>query len=152
MFRPRISAALLIAVCLALLGAGAVGAAPGKPRPNSQGKGPKARITWSLPRVDRTLSPGESATVEVAITSSADVDNLQLWIPGGLGRMTTMAGAPTSLKAGQPVTFTLTFTMPATGALSQGGVVKVRAGRRNLPANLPVLLTVRGAPVSGAGK
>ena len=101
----------------------------------------KARITWNPVRVIRTVQAGQTLQVEATFTSSADLAQVTVRVPGGLGRFVTVA--PTSfasVKAGTPTKVTLTVTMPAEQAYSQGGVVQLRAGKRNLPQALKVQL------------
>lgn len=141
---------LLVALALLALALGTIdtaAAAPGGPNRPDQ-KPQKARITWSTPRVEQTLGPGQTATVEVTLTSSADLTGVTLSAPGGLTNGKILAIEPASfasLQAGVPATVRLTFTVPAEGARCQGGVVKVSAGKRTLPASLKVRLTVPGA-------
>jgi hypothetical protein len=141
---------LMVALCLSVAGvAAAQPAGPGNGNGgnggNGGGKPPKARITWSEPRVAQTLAAGQTATVKVTLTSSADLANVALQTRGGLGRILSVSPASFSLTAGQAKEVTLTITMPADRAQCQGGVVQVRAGNRVVPANLKVKVTVPGA-------
>jgi uncharacterized membrane protein len=80
------------------------------------------------------------------LTSSTDLTDLTLHVPAGLGRVVKVEPATiASLKAGVATPVRLTISMPATGAHSQGGVVQMRAGQRNVPSALQVKLTVPGA-------
>lgn len=138
-------ATLLIAlavVALSLSFAGSAAAKPGKPNPN---KPAKARVTWSVDRVEQTVAPGETVQVPVTLTSSADLSNISLAASGGLAKFVTVApGTVASLKAGESLNVTLTITMPAEGARCGAGVVKVRAGNRTVPAPLKVKLLLPG--------
>jgi hypothetical protein len=133
-------------VILLLLLTSAVAAA----QSGGHGKGPiknkpqRARITWSQPRIVQSVAPGQTVTVDVSLTSSADIATVTLRVPGGLGRVLKVEPASFSLKAGVATPVKLTVTMPANGAHSQGGVVQVRAGR-NIPASLKVLVQVPGS-------
>lgn len=135
---------IFMALTLAGLLALSVGVAAAKPGPGGKEKAAKARITWSAERVEQTLAAGQAATVDVSLTSSADVPNATLRIRGGLGRVVSVSPATFNLKAGVAQSVRLTMTMPADGAHSRGGVVQVRSGKRNLPSALKVKLTVPG--------
>jgi hypothetical protein len=140
--RPILATLLLVG--LLLLTSGSVTAKEGGPGKGS-GKPSKARITWSTPLIEQAVSPGQSVDVTVTLTSSADLTNVTLQVPGSLHRI--VAIEPTSiasLKAGVATPVKLTISMPATGAHNQGGVVQVRAGQRNVPAGLHIKLTVPG--------
>jgi uncharacterized membrane protein len=136
------SAMIVFIAAVLALSAGAVAAKPGAP--GGKDKAVKARITWSVARVEQTLVAGQTATVDVTLTSSADVSNATLRIPGGLGRVVSVSPATFSLKAGVAQAVRLTIAMPAEGAHSQGGVIQVRSGKRNLPQSLKVNVTVPG--------
>ncbi|MEN9933518.1 MAG: hypothetical protein RLZZ387_97 [Chloroflexota bacterium] len=151
----------LVLVSLALVPLGSAAAAQGQGQPKA--RQPKARITWTVPsapapgqpaRVEVAVTPGQPvAPIEVTLTSSTDVANVTLVPSGGLARVVTVEPSSiASLKAGQLVTVRLTVAMPADGAHSQGGVIKVRAGKRSLPASLKVQLTVPGAPDDDAAR
>jgi len=146
MSRSRTIIASLILVSLLLLTVGSAaakgGGAPGHPK----GKAPRARITWSTIRVAQTINPGQTVEVNVTLTSSVDLADVSLRVPTGLGRVLKAEPAHfDSLKAGVATPVKLTISMPAQGAHSQGGVVQVRAGNRNVPAALKVKLTVPAA-------
>lgn len=136
--RPTITALILAIVVLTFVGPAA--AAPGKP---PKARPVKATITWSTPRVEQSLAPGASATVEVTLTSSVDMAEVTFRVPGGLGRVLRVdAGGVTSLQAGVATPMKLIITMPATGAHSQGGVVQVRSGQRAIPTPLSVKINL----------
>ncbi len=134
----------LVLVMLLILTVGTAAAKDeggGKGQPKA--KLPKARITWSQPRVIQTVTPGQTSVVEVTLTSSADVANVTLRVSGGLGQVMKIEPASfTSLKAGVATPVELTISMPAQNAHSQGGVVQVQAGKRVIPASLKVKLTI----------
>lgn len=146
----RLWVSLLLAALMAVT-ASVVGAAPGQ-QGKGKGNGPKTKawMTWSAKRVERVVAAGASDSVTVTLTSNVDVANVSLRIPGGLGRITnaTVAGvaqgATFNLKANSPVNVTLTTTVPAGALESQGGVVQVLAGGRNMPASLKVLVRLPG--------
>lgn len=141
MTRPR----LIIPLVLAILVLSSAGAATAQKRPPNA-KGPKARITWSVERVDQNVSPGQVVQLDVTVTSSADLTNVTLRAPGGLGRVLEIAPTTiTTLKAGVAAPVRLTIELPAEGAHSQGGVVQLRAGKRLVPSVLSVKLTVPGS-------
>ena len=126
-------------------------AAKGKDTPNPPhggagqpptGKGKPARLTWTPGRITQAVTAGQTIQITATFTSSADIDEATLVIPGGLGKvMKADTTKLTNIKAGAPTTVTFTVTMPAK-AHTQGGVVQVRAGQRLLARPLPVLLTV----------
>lgn len=139
----RLWVSLLLAALMAVM-VSAVGAAPGQ---QGKGKGPKekARMTWSVKRVEQSLAAGATGNATVSLTSNIDVANVTLRIPGGLGRITKVTPAgPFNLKANTPVNVTLTMTVPATAVESQGGVVQVLASGRNMPDSLKVHVRLPG--------
>jgi hypothetical protein len=141
-YRPVIVPLVLIALLILSVGAAsAKGGGGGNGHPKA--KPAKARIAWSQPRVVQTVTPGQTSVIELTLTSSADLVNVTLRIPGGLGRIMNVEPASfTSLKAGVATPVKLTISMPAQNAHSQGGVVQVRAGKRAIPALLKVKLTL----------
>lgn len=135
---------------LALLGLLALtvgtAAAKDKDKPGKPGEPPRAaQITWSVPRVVQQLAGGTEATVDVTFTSSADLEQVTLRVPGGLGRVLKVEPASwDKVAANTPVAVRLTFATPAKltrGAL--GGVVQVRAGQKTLGQPLPVRAVFR---------
>ncbi len=141
-YRPVIVSLLLVALLILTVGAAAAkGGGGGKG--HLKAKPAKARITWSQPRIIQSVTPGQIGVVEVTLTSSADLTNVTLWVPGGLGRVVKVEPASfTSLKAGVATPVKLTISMLSRNAHSQGGVVLVRAGWRAIPASLKVKLMV----------
>ena len=137
-------------VTLLLLSVGAA-AAKGNddPRPPHGGaghaspmKGKPARLTWTPARLAQAITAGQTLHVTAIFTSSADIAEATLVIPGGLGRvMKADAVKLTNIKAGALTTVAFTITMPAK-AHTQGGVVLIRAGQRMLAQPLRVLLTI----------
>lgn len=131
--------ALMLAGSLLFIssGAAAKGQNPNKP--------PKATITWSTPRLEQSVNPGQTVEVELALTSSVDLSNLTFQISGGLSRVVAIEPATIgSLKAGVATPVKVTITMPTTGAHSQAGVIQVRAGQRVIPSALKLKLIVPG--------
>ena len=141
-YRPVIIPLVLIALLILTVGAAAAkGGGGGKGHPKA--KPAKAHITWSQPRVVQTVTPGQTSVVEVTLTSSTDLTNVTLRVPGGLGRVVKVEPASfTSLKVGVATPVKLTISMPAQNAHSQGGVVQLRAGKRAIPASLKIKLTI----------
>jgi len=141
MFRVRRSwmALLLVCACLILVaGASAAEAKGPKPKKNS-------KITWSTARVTQTVNPGQTATVSASFSSSVDLQNITLAIPGDLANVVSVSpSAIASLKAGEVATVTLTVAMPAADAHSQGGVLKITQGTKSLPGSLKIKITVPG--------
>jgi hypothetical protein len=138
-------------VALLLLSFGAAAAkSNGKPKlPHggagqpSAGKGKPAHLTWTPRRITQAVTAGQTIQVTATFSSSADIAEAMLVIPGGLGKVLKADTAKlTNIKAGTLTTVTFTVTMPANGAHTQGGVVQVRAGQRVLAQPLPILLTV----------
>ena len=114
------------------------------------GKGKPARLTWTPGRLVQAVTAGQTLHVTATFTSSADIAEVTLVIPGGLGRVMKADTAKlTNIKAGAVTTVSFTVTMPATNAHTQGGVVQVRAGQRMLTRPLPVLLTVANSTNTG---
>ncbi len=142
MFRVRRSwMALLLAFACLILVAGASAAEAKGPKPK---KNPK--ITWSTARVTQTVSPGQTATVSASFSSSVDLQNLTLAIPGDLANIVSVSPASiASLKAGEVATVTLTVAVPAADAHSQGGVLKITQGKKSLPGSLKIKITVPGS-------
>ncbi len=122
-------------------GAGHLPASTGKP----------ARLTWTPGRVTHAVTAGQTVQFTATFTSSADIAEATLVIPGGLGKVLKANTAKlTNIKAGAVTTVTFTVTMPAK-AHTQGGVVQVRAGQRMLARPLPVLLMVAHGNDTGRG-
>jgi hypothetical protein len=143
------------AVALLLLTFGAVAAKDKSKLPNSggqppAGKGRPAHLTWSPGRVTQAVNAGQTIQVTATFTSSADIAEATLVIPGGLGKVLKADSATiTNIKAGALTTVRFTVTMPAK-AHTQGGVVQVRIGKRMLAQPLPVLLTVANGNDTGS--
>jgi len=107
------------------------------------GKGKPGRLTWTPRRITQVVTAGQTVQFTATFSSSANVAEATLVIPGGLGKVLKADTAKlTNIKAGTVTTVTFTVTMPANGAHTQGGVVQVRTGKRMLAEPLPVLLTV----------
>ena len=114
------------------------------------GRGKPARLTWTPGRLRQAVTAGQTLHVTATFTSSADITEATLVIPGGLGKVLKADTAKlTDIKAGALTTVSFTVTMPATAAHTQGGVVQVRAGQRMLARPLPVLLTVATSTATG---
>jgi hypothetical protein len=146
-YRTIFGSLLLIGLLLFTVGAAAAKGGGGGGKDHPKGKPAQARITWSVGRVEQTLSPGQTVEVNVTLTSSADLTNVTLRVPGGLGRVLKVEPSSfASLKAGVATAVKLTISAPSQGVHSQGGVVQVRAGKRNVPAALKVKLSVPGSP------
>jgi hypothetical protein len=116
----------------------------------SAGKGKPAHLTWTPGRITQAVTAGQTVQVTATFSSSVDIAEATVVIPGALGRLlkantTTL----TNIKAGALTTVTFTVTMPANGAHTQGGVVQIRAGQRVLARPLHVLLTVANANDTG---
>jgi|GEM_PF-3801459 len=142
MKRILTSALVLTLVILTVALAVSVAAKPNRPPTK---KPPHARVTWSVPRIEQTLAPGTTIRLQVTMVSSADLSDVTLRVPGGLGRVLTVE--PTSIasvKAGVVTPVTLTVSMPLARAHSQGGVVQVRAGNPAVPSPLKVKIRVPG--------
>jgi hypothetical protein len=106
------------------------------------GKGRPAHLTWTPARLTQAVSAGQTVHVTATFTSSADIAEATLVIPGQLGRVMKADTAKlTNIKTGTVTTITFTITMPAK-AHTQGGVVLVRAGGRVVALPLKIWLTV----------
>jgi hypothetical protein len=113
------------------------------------GKGKPARLIWSPRRITQAVTAGQTIQLTATFTSSTDIAEATLVIPGGLGKLLKADNATLSaIKAGTLTTVTFTVTMPAK-AHTQGGVVQVRAEQRMLAQPLPVLLTVANGDDTG---
>lgn len=121
----------------------------GKVQPPT-GRGKPARLAWTPRRITQVVTAGQTIQFTATFSSSADIAEATVVIPGGLGKV-LRADTPklTNIKAGTPTIVTFTVTMPAK-AHTQGGVVQVRAGQRVLAQPLPILLTV--AKSNGTGQ
>jgi len=154
MVRTRLflTALALLGLLALTVGAAAAKDKDGPGRPGKPGEPPRAaQITWSVPRVVQQIAGGSEATVDVTFTSSADLEQVTLRVPGGLGRV--LKAEPASwdkVAANTPVAVRLTFATPAKltrGAL--GGAVQVRAGQRALGQPLPVRVVFQAAGDDG---
>jgi hypothetical protein len=149
----------LAVVALLLLTIGAAAAKPNdKPKlPHGAGQPPTssgtpARLTWTPRRITQAVTAGQTIQLTATFTSSADIAEATLIIPGGLGTVLKADIATlTAIKAGALTTVTFTVTMPAK-AHTQAGVVQLRAGQRMLAQPLPVLLTVANGNDMGQDK
>jgi hypothetical protein len=147
-------------VALLLLTFGAAAAKPNdtpKPAHGNAGqppvsKGKPARLTWSPRRMTHAVTAGQTIQLTATFSSSVDIAEATLVIPGGLGKVLKADTAKlTNIKAGVVTTVMFTATMPAK-AHTQGGIVQVRMGGRLLAQPLPVLLTVaQGTNAGGDG-
>lgn len=134
---------LLLVLTLVVLSLALVGTAAAKPGgPNGRPNGPQPpqpRITWSTPRLQQTVNPGQTVQVNVTLTSSVDLNDVTLVVPGDLGLVLSAEPASFSqLQAGVATNVRLTISMPVEGAHNQGGIVQVRAGERAVPHALKV--------------
>jgi hypothetical protein len=112
-------------------------------------KGKPARLTWIPSRITQAVSAGQTIQITATFSSSVDIAEAMLVIPGALGKVLKADTAKlANIKAGVPTIITLTAAMPAK-AHTQGGVVQLRAGQRMLAQPLPVLLTVAQGNAAG---
>jgi hypothetical protein len=111
------------------------------------GHGGKGKITWSQNPVSATVQAGESFSTTVAFTSSGDLVNVTLDPTPSL--QGTVVLSPTnfvSITAGIPYSVEISFTAPmSTTRAHFNGVVHLRTGHKNHPANLKLRFSV---PVS----
>jgi len=143
----------VVALLLATFGAAAAKEnTPESPHGKGQppaGKGKPAHLTWTLRRVTQAVTAGQTIQFTATFSSSTDIAEATLVIPGGLGRVLKANTANlTNIKAGVPTTVTFTATMPAK-AHTQGGVVQVRVGQRLLAQPLSILLSVAQSNATG---
>jgi uncharacterized membrane protein len=140
MFRIRPSWILLVSIVSCLVLAASLSVA--------QAKGPKKnpKLTWTPAKIVHTASPGQTTMLSVSFSSSVELHNITLAIPGDLAGVVTVAPASIArLQAGEVATVTLTIAVPAAGAHSQAGVLKVHQGKKSLPGSLKIKLTVPGS-------
>jgi hypothetical protein len=131
--------ALLFGALLVLTSTVASAAPGGNGNGNAFGLKNKGRITWSVKRVREVLAPGQSTTVSVTMTSSADLSGVELRATNGLADVVTLGTTgPIDVQAGVPVTVKLTLSLPADAVDSRAGVVKVHVDNRVIPATLKV--------------
>jgi hypothetical protein len=150
MTRPRWFLIALGLVGLLLLSVTAAAARePGRrpPPPAHRGK-PTA---WTPFRITQTVAAGQTAQVTASFVSSTELHDVNVVIPGGLGRIVTAAPAHfVTVAANTPTTVTFTITMVAQGAHTQGGVVHLRSGQRLVSLPLHVWVGVSGTPSDDA--
>src|SRR5262245_61949558 len=102
MSRSRLVCIVLTLIGLILFGAVSANAKDGAKGPKPP-KHQQARITWSLPRVEQEVAPGQTVEVDLTLTSSADVANVTLQVPRAFGQVVTVQPSTfASLKAGVP--------------------------------------------------
>lgn len=119
--------ALALALVLALV---AVAATDAKPKNPPRSKPARASVVWTPARLTLTTDAQGAATATATFVSSVALDNVELRIPGGLGRV--LKASPTTFAhVDANVPQTITFTL-APGALNhnQGGTVQLVAGKR----------------------
>ena len=156
-YRRLIIALGVVALMLLSFGAAAAKPADEPKQPHGAGhppvgKGRPAHLTWTPRRITQAVTAGQTIQLTATFTSSADIAEATLVIPGGLGKVLKADNATlTAIKAGALTTVTFTVTMPAK-AHTQGGVVQVRAGQRMLAQPLPVLLTIANGSDTGQGQ
>jgi hypothetical protein len=118
--------ALALAVVLALVAVGTIDAKPKKP-PHS--KPARASVIWTPARLTLTTDAQGAATATATFVSSVALDNVELRIPGGLGRVLKASPATFAhVDANAPQTITLTLA-PGAATHSQAGVVQLVAGK-----------------------
>jgi hypothetical protein len=127
MMRARSWPALALALVLALV---AVASTDAKPKNPPGSKPARASVVWTPARLTLTTDAQGAATAAATFVSSVALDNVELRIPGGLGRV--LKAIPSTLAhVDANVPQTITFTLaPGAATHSQGGVVQLVAGKR----------------------
>jgi hypothetical protein len=141
----------LVFVLMLLLSVGAVSA---RERGGTPSGTAAPRVTWSTRKVEQALTVGQPTTVTVSFTSTVDLQNVILNIPGRLARVMTVAPASfAAVPANTATQVTLTFNVPADWKGNASGVVQMRSGKRVIPTPLHVQARIpRTAQASGDQK
>jgi hypothetical protein len=150
MFRFRHFTSLLLIACMAMLLVSTAAANPGRGTRPGKSIPRKARVTWTPKKVQQTLSPGQTTTLVATFTSSTDLENVSLRVPGNLARVVTLS--PTrfaNIKAGEPVKVNVSIAMPAENAKNISGSVQVWVGnKRNVATPLSIIVKLPEATPS----
>lgn len=139
----RLGAVALALSIVALLAVTPIASA----KKGGNGKGP-AKIVWSANPLRAEVAPGGTFMATVTFTSSKNLTNVHLdWTPS-LGDTTTISQVDFPvIMAGVPNAVDVTFTAPADGTRENyNGVVHLRTGSKNYPANLKLRFAVPVAP------
>lgn len=110
-------------------------------------------IQWSTPAVELTLSPGETATRTLTLTSNGLVKNALLEAAPTIAPfLTIQPNSFVTLLTNQPQTITISFTIPSGAALgTYDGTIQVRVGTQTLPQTMRVGINVWPTFASGLG-
>lgn len=103
------------------------------------------KIEWTPGEIQLTLGVGESATPVLAtFTSSTPLDQVTLEVVPALSSFVTVVPAEIqNVQPGVPHTIALHFSVPpGTEPGTYQGVLHVRSGKRNVPHNLKISITV----------
>ena len=105
------------------------------------------KITWSQQRIEITLSPGESASRNVTLTSNLALQNVVIESVPEIARfLNIQPNNFGNVSAGQPESVHFGFSIPEGTALgTYAGTIHVRSGNRTLPQTLKVVLEVLDA-------
>jgi hypothetical protein len=121
--------------------------APGTPisgdRPNSAENSSHPSISWSSPNITINLTPGETASRDIAVVSSMPLSDIAVEaVPEIAPFLTISPEAVSSVPAGQSENFHITFTIPSSTRLSIfTGTIHVRTGNATIPQTLKVSVT-----------
>lgn len=141
--RRLIASLVLLGILLLTVGAAAAKDRPNKPHHDAP------RITWSARKIEQTLAPGQSATMTASFTSTVDLQNVTLNVPGRLAKVMTVSPASfAAVSANTATQVTLTISVPSAWKGNVAGVVQVRAGKRVVAQLLNVRVTVPKAAKS----
>jgi len=101
-------------------------------------------VTWSEPRIEINLSPGQQSIRQLAFTSTENLSEVSLRIVPEISQFVSVS--PSSIpivNANGPQPVTLNFAIPAQTALGNyEGVIQVRSSNSTVPATLKILVRV----------
>jgi hypothetical protein len=102
------------------------------------------KITWSQPKIDITLSPGESLTKDVTFTSTVGLTNITVEaVPTIAPFVTVGPNGFVTVSANQPQVAHLAFSIAPGAALgTYDGTIHLRRGSLTLPSSLKAVINV----------
>ena len=105
------------------------------------------KVTWPEKQITVTLSPGESWSKDVTLTSTPDLQNATVEPVPELSDFVTVAPSViANLPAGQLQPVHLAFSIPEHAALgTYEGTIHVRVGRQTVPSLLKLAINVAWA-------
>lgn len=101
-------------------------------------------IKWSRNPVEATLSPNETSSADITISSDRELENVTLQpVPEVTGVLSIYPSSIDRISAGQPVTISLIFSVPSDSPLGTiEGTVHIRSGNRTYPHTLKVIIKI----------